>query len=97
MITLEEVKKLFALARVEATAEELRRLPKEISDILAYIDKLKSASLGELPPTLSFAPTLEELRADEVVSQDAGDNQILKSQFPESSDDYLKTKKVFGE
>jgi len=96
-MTPDEVKKLFALARVEATAEELERLPKEISDILTYIDKLKSAPLGELPPTLSFAPSLEELRPDEVVSQDAADNAALKAQFPEASGDYLKTKKVFGE
>ena len=97
MITPEEVKKLFALARVEATPEELERLPKEISDILAYIDKLKSAPLGELPPTLSFAPTLKELRFDEIVSQDAVAVESLKKQFPEISGDYLKTKKVFGE
>ncbi len=95
MITSEEVKKLFSLARIEATPEELARLPKEISDIFAYIDKLKTAQLGELAPTLSFAPILKELRADTAISQNASDVELIKGQFPESSDDYLKTKKVF--
>ena len=95
MITPEEVKRLFELSRIEASREELERFPKELDAILKYVEKLKSAPLGDLPPTLSFVAETTEFRKDGAYPLDAADVEFLKTSFPEREGDYLKTKKVF--
>ncbi|MEK7643654.1 MAG: Asp-tRNA(Asn)/Glu-tRNA(Gln) amidotransferase subunit GatC [Patescibacteria group bacterium] len=96
MITPEDVKRLFELAKIEVTEEELARFPKEIDAILEYIRKLQSAPLGEVSPTISFAPEDRALRVDANSVENAKRTDALRDAFPESFEHYLKVKKVFG-
>lgn len=91
MITPEEIKKLFELAKIEATPEELEKFPREIDAILAYVKKLSDAPVDNISPTLSMVPDAL-LRQDE--ARQPG-KDFIKS-FPASRKGYLETKKVFG-
>lgn len=95
MITKDEIKRLFELARIEYTQEDLEKFPLEINAILEYVAQLSSVEL----PAEAGATTVNtnELRADEV--QGAGEKtlSLIKGAFPAREDDKLKTKKVFGD
>ncbi len=93
MVTPEEVKKLFELARIEASPEELEKFPKEIDAILGYVKILAEAPLADIAPTISFASGKTPLRSDAVITS----SQARKIQFPAMQEGYLKTKKVFGD
>lgn len=97
MLRADEVKKLFELARIQASPDEMEKLPRELDSILMYFKMLSDAPLGDAPPTLSFAPAMKELRLDEEVLPEKADTDILRASFPEREDNFLKTKKVFGE
>ena len=97
MLNRDEVKHLFDLARIKASAVELEKLPGELDSILAYVHKLSDAPIGDIPPTLSFAPALKELRRDVATALPESDTNMLRGSFPEREGDFLKTKKVFGE
>ena len=96
MITPDDVRHLFELAKVEASEEELKRFPREINSILEYIEMLRQAPLGYVSQTLSFAPEHGDLRNDAAHAQSPDMVTELKNAFPSVANDYLKTKKVFG-
>lgn len=91
----EGIKRLFELACVGVTNEELARFQNEFKAILEYAAKLKEAPLGDLPPTLSMAPRTNVSREDRSVPVQDESLELLISQFPESKEKYLKTKNVF--
>lgn len=97
MLNRDEVEHLFELARIKASDEELEKLPGELDSILAYAHKLSDAPIGDIPPTLSFAPSLKELRRDVETTPPESDTEMLRSSFPEREGRFLRTKKVFGE
>lgn len=92
-----DVEKLFELARVDVTREELERFPQEIDSILAYVAELSKASVKHVPPMLSMAPTVNVIRKDESKACGEHERMALIHQLPDVEDGYLKTKKVFGE
>ena len=96
MLDPEEIKKLFLLARIEASEDELKTLPRELDAILEYVSVLQKAPAGDAPPTLSMAPPGGQLRPDKSELVDERTHDLLIKQFPETKDGYLKTKKVFG-
>lgn len=97
MLNSDEVKRLFELARIHASPEEMEKLPRELDSILMYFKTLSDAPLGDAPPTLSFAPAMKELRLDREVVPKATDTDILRASFPERERNFLKTQRVFGE
>lgn len=97
MLNRDEVEHLFELARIKVSAVELEKLPGELDSILAYARKLSDAPIGDIPPTLSFAPALKELRHDVETTPSESDADMLRESFPEREGRFLKTKKVFGE
>jgi aspartyl-tRNA(Asn)/glutamyl-tRNA(Gln) amidotransferase subunit C len=91
-----DIEKLFELAKIKVTSEELERFPREFNAILEYAKKLKEAPLGALPPTLSMAPRKNVFREDESRDPENEMTALLVDQFPELKEGYLKTKNVFG-
>ena len=87
----DDLKKLFELAKIEPTQEELEKLPREIDSILQYVKILQSADLSGISPIVSISRHPSSFRQDE--QKDSGSK--AKDAFPESSGDYLKSKGVF--
>ena len=64
-LTRAEVEHIARLARLALTDEELERFQRQLSDILAYADRLQSVDTSGIPPTAGFLPGGDELRPDE--------------------------------
>lgn len=63
-LTREEVEHIAALARLELTADEIERYRKQLSDILAYADRLQGVDTSQVSPTASVLPAALRLRED---------------------------------
>jgi aspartyl-tRNA(Asn)/glutamyl-tRNA(Gln) amidotransferase subunit C len=68
MISLEEVKKLAMLARIELTPKEEKELQKDLGAILDYVSKLKEVPTKE---TGTFKTLANVFREDEPVADES--------------------------
>ena len=66
VLTLEEVRVIARLARLQLTAEEEERFASQLSDVLDYAARLREVDTSEIPPTASVLPISAPLRPDEV-------------------------------
>ncbi|CAN5388714.1 Asp-tRNA(Asn)/Glu-tRNA(Gln) amidotransferase subunit GatC [soil metagenome] len=52
------------LARLDLTADELRRYRSQLADILAYVEKLNALDVSGIEPTAHAAPAFDVMRPD---------------------------------
>lgn len=95
MATVEEVKKLASLARIEVPEAELAEFTKEFDAIIAYVDQLQKL---ELPKDLKEErPALRNVFREDVDPIPAGEmTKKLTEAFPEHKDDYLVVKQIIS-
>ncbi len=92
MISKEEVKHIAKLARLGLTEKEIKKMQKELSSILDYIEKLKEVDTSKIEPT-SHSMRLENvMRIDQ--SEKPLKSQKLLELAPETKNGYLKTKPI---
>jgi aspartyl-tRNA(Asn)/glutamyl-tRNA(Gln) amidotransferase subunit C len=65
-LTIDEVRHIALLARLQLTPEEEKRYTEQLSDILAYAARLNEVDTSSIPPTASVLPLTAPLRPDEV-------------------------------
>lgn len=65
-LTIEEVRAIARLARLQLTAEEEERFASQLSDVLDYAARLREVDTSDIPPTASVLPISAPLRPDEV-------------------------------
>ncbi len=65
-ITLDEVRHVARLARLDLTEDELVTLVGELSALLDHVDKVRQLETGDVPPTAHPLPLVNVLRPDEV-------------------------------
>lgn len=65
-ITLDEVRKVAALARLELDEAELSDAQKSLDAILAYMDELTELDVTGVPPTSHAVPMAAPFRDDDV-------------------------------
>lgn len=78
-ISLEQVRHVARLARLELAAAEEQRLQHELSDILGYIDKLNELDTGAIPPTAQVGEAGTPTREDAVVNRPAPDEMLANA------------------
>jgi aspartyl/glutamyl-tRNA(Asn/Gln) amidotransferase C subunit len=93
MATVEEVKKLAALARISVPEAELEQFTNEFDAILAYVGQLEKL---ELPKDLKEEkPTLRNAYREDADPIAAGEmTKKMVEAFPEYKDDYLVVKQI---
>jgi aspartyl-tRNA(Asn)/glutamyl-tRNA(Gln) amidotransferase subunit C len=64
-LTLEEVKHIAHLARLELSTQELERYCQQLSTILDYAASLQELDTSGIPPTASVLAARSVLRTDE--------------------------------
>ena len=67
-ITLEQVRHVARLARLELTPEEEQSLQANMSEILAYVDKLNELDTSTIEPTTQVGEAGTPMRDDEVTN-----------------------------
>lgn len=92
MLTIQEIDKLLALARMEIPAEEKEKLRRDIDSILSYVDQLKE--VANKAPAQEKQVTRNVLRSDETLRAPGEYTSDMVKAAPESSDGYVKVKKI---
>ncbi len=103
-LSIDEIKHIANLARLELTDEELKIYGSQLSDVLSYIDQLKEVDVVGVEPTAQVAGLENITRADEVESWPADEVEASLGQVPDrparrslgedGEDDFIKVKRV---
>jgi|TARA_B100001094_G_C18066273_1_gene737641 aspartyl-tRNA(Asn)/glutamyl-tRNA(Gln) amidotransferase subunit C len=64
LVTLEEVRAVASLARLEFTIEEQQILTGELNDILVYVEQLNELDTDAVEPTSHVLPVVNAFRED---------------------------------
>jgi len=88
-----EVIKIAKLARLSLTAAEISKFQKELSDILNFIEQLKTIDTANVKPT-SQITGLENIERKDEVNYNFTREEILASAL-EQAEGHLKVKNVF--
>jgi aspartyl-tRNA(Asn)/glutamyl-tRNA(Gln) amidotransferase subunit C len=87
-LTLEEVKHIAELARLQLTEEEMARYAEQLSDILDYAARLQSIDTSRISPTDRVISTGNVLRKDE--ARPGLSQQTLLDNAPETEKGQFK-------
>ena len=94
MLTIDEVKHLAELARLQLADEELSTFQKELSSILDYFEKLKEVETDSILPTAYALENKNVFREDEERGCDEETiNKMIKA-MPDKKERYLKVKTI---
>ncbi|MFH1569375.1 MAG: Asp-tRNA(Asn)/Glu-tRNA(Gln) amidotransferase subunit GatC [Gemmatimonadota bacterium] len=91
-VTLDDVKRVARLARLEFTAEEEQRLIGELNRILQYMESLRGVDTGQVEPTSHVVPMASPFRPDE--AEAFGALEELLSQGPDMKEGYFRVPRI---
>ena len=91
-ISLEQVRHVARLARLELSAAEEQSLQADLSAILAYVDKLNQLDTTEIEPTTQVGESGTPMREDKVTNQPAAGEMLANA--PSRSGNFFKVPKI---
>lgn len=98
MISRTDVEHIALLARIELSGAEIAKFEKELSGILAFVEKLNEADTANVEP-LSGGATLEQVTREDALPGDGpgdgGPGTELVEASPRHRDGYVEVKAVF--
>lgn len=96
MITKKEVEHIAKLARLGLTQKEIKKMQKELSKILDYVEKLKEVDISKIEPTSHVIKVENVMIEDEIDKKCKMKNEKLLKLMPDKKDDYLKVKSILN-
>ncbi len=94
---LKDVENLAELAKLDISDAEKQSLLKDFDSILAYVDMIKEADVGDVVGESSVYNVWREdlpRQAGEERKEIDFSSELITSQFPESQDNFVKVKKI---
>ena len=91
-ITIDQVRHVARLARLELSAAEEQSLQSDLSAILAYVDKLNQLNTDEVGPTAQVGESGTPMREDEVTNRSAPEEMLANA--PARSRSFFKVPKI---
>ena len=88
MLSIEEIKNLALLARIELSGREEKELQKELGAILDYVSHLKKAPVREIKVS-----TPKEAKAPEILNVFRGD-ETVKEEADIKKGEHIKVKHI---
>jgi aspartyl-tRNA(Asn)/glutamyl-tRNA(Gln) amidotransferase subunit C len=92
MLSVDEVKKVAQMARIELTDSEVEKFQKDLSSVLDYVDALKEVDTDGLEIVSSVTGLENVQREDKSVITDYQEN--IMANAPERKDKYYKVKSI---
>jgi len=92
MLTIDEVKKIAGLARIELNESELEKYRLEVSRVLEYVGELKQVDTEGLEEVSQVTGLVNVQRDDKVIV--AENHDAILGQAPEIKDGYFKVKAI---
>jgi len=96
VISLDEVKKLAELSRLELSGDELEKMRGDMDSIIAYVDTLQKVTLPNVPEESVYFDEVNVMREDGEPHAPGVFSEKLLSQAPRREGAYLKVKKILG-
>lgn len=90
-LTINDIKKLADLAKIEITAEEEQKFLKDINNILEHVSIVSQADTSEIEKTFTF---VNSFRQDILEGRDFDKETIFTNVPQKSKDNYVKVAKV---
>lgn len=94
-LTRDDILKLAYLARIELTDSEVTEFAKEFSEILHYVEQLKSVDTSGLEPTSQVTGLTNVMRPDEISSFAYRQADLMKN-VPAKEGEQIKVKRMIG-
>lgn len=91
-LTIDEVRKIAFLSRIEVNENELEGLSGELSGILDWIEQLQQVDVENIEPLASVVELTQPMRQD--VITDGGKQAKILANAPEAIDGYFTVPKV---
>lgn len=91
-ISLEEIRKVAALSRLEFSPEEEGPLAEQIAKILEYVEKLNEIDTTGVDPLAHVVDMVNAFREDQAAGQPAAD--LLLSNAPAKEKTFFKVPKI---
>jgi aspartyl-tRNA(Asn)/glutamyl-tRNA(Gln) amidotransferase subunit C len=91
-ITLEQVRHVALLARLELSSADEERLRADMDEMLAYVDKLNELDTKDVAPTTQVGEAGTPMRDDEVTNAPAADAMLANA--PSRDRNYFKVPKI---
>jgi aspartyl-tRNA(Asn)/glutamyl-tRNA(Gln) amidotransferase subunit C len=95
MISEKEVKHVALLARLGLADEEIKKMERDMSAILDYIEKLKEVDISKVNIDEAGKGHRNVMRKDEPMPAPEERVKRLIESMPEQKNGYLKVKQVF--
>ncbi len=92
MLSIEEVKKVAQLARIELSDQEVEKFQKDLSSVLDYVEELKQVDTEGLEIVSSVTGLENVQREDKAVMIEY--QEKIMSNAPERKDKYYKVKSI---
>lgn len=94
-LSLEEVRKVARLARLELSGPDLARMRQQLSAILDYVEQLNQLDTADVEPLAHPLPVQNVFRPDEPAPSLAVDEALQNA--PERKGDYFAVPAVFSD
>lgn len=91
-ITLEQVRHVARLARLEWSPEQEERLRADMDEMIAYVDKLNELDTKDVAPTTQVGEAGTPMRDDAVTSRPDADAMLANA--PSRERGYFKVPKI---
>jgi aspartyl-tRNA(Asn)/glutamyl-tRNA(Gln) amidotransferase subunit C len=91
-ISLEQVRHVALLARLEFSDPELERLRADMDEMLAYVEKLGELDTSNVEPTTQVGEAGAPMRRDEVTNRPAAGEMLANA--PSAERGYFKVPKI---
>ena len=78
-ITLDQVRHVALLARLELTSAEEQRMRADMEEMLAYVDKLSELDTATVAPTAQVGEAGTPMRDDEMTNRPAADAMLANA------------------
>ena len=93
-VSLEEVERIFTLAKINLTEQEKEKFPKELSNILSYIEQLQEVDTENVVPVTQITGLVNVFREDVIKNCDEEEMKIMIKNFPDREGRFVKVKKI---
>lgn len=94
-LSAEAVRKVASLSRLAITEDQVALYQHQLSDVLSYIDRLRTLNLDGVEPLTHAGDTTNRMRADE--PGPLLTNEAALSLAPDAQPPYFKVPKVIGD
>ena len=91
-ITLEQVRHVALLARLELSPQDEERLRADMDEMLAYVDKLNELDTEDVAPTTQVGEAGTPMRDDEVTNRPHAEAMLANA--PSRDRNYFKVPKI---